>query len=253
MRLLAEIARDIVRLLAFRHPGPALQRHAGAFLIAGLACTWLAGIGRYWDNPRAQLWQHLGLGSLAYVLCLSTLLWVLLRPLRPRRWQWRNVLVFVSLTSPPALLYAIPVERFVPLATAQGINAGFLAVVASWRVALLVLFLRRVAGLNWFTLVVATLLPLTLIVATLAALNLEHVVFNLMAGIAPQERSGNDLAYLVVLGLSLLSIYAFPLLAVAYLALVLQAQSAAPDRIPTLRPERSAPGPAAADRTPRRL
>ena len=44
--------------------------------------------------------------------------------------------MFVGLTALPGWLYAVPVERFLPLDTAQAVNAGFLALVAAWRVAL---------------------------------------------------------------------------------------------------------------------
>jgi hypothetical protein len=65
--------------------------------------------------------------------------------------------------------------------------------------------------------VVATLLPLTLIVAALTALNLEHAVFNIMSG--NREATPNDGAYFVVLLLSLISVFAVPVLLVAYAAL----------------------------------
>lgn len=225
---LAQLWRDTWRLLTFRRPGAALAEHWPRYLAFAALFTWLAGVGRYWDNPRAPLWQHLGLGSLAYVVCLALLLYLLIWPLRPARWRYRTVLLFVGLTSPPALLYAIPVERFLPLALAQQANVAFLAVVASWRVALLVLFLRRVAALSWAAVAVAALLPLCVIVVTLTLLNLEHVVFEIMAGIAPEDASGNDLAYLVVLGLGLLSMYATPALLVLYLALTAHAWLARP-------------------------
>jgi hypothetical protein len=182
--------------------------------------TWLAGIGRYWDNPRAELWQIAGLGSLAYVFSLALVLWLLILPLRARRWSYRNVLLFVCLTSPPALLYAIPVERFMSGEAALAANAWFLGIVASWRVALLLVFLKRDAGLRAWEAIVACLLPLALIVVSLALLNLEHVVFNLMSGIRAEDRSVNDAAYLVVLTLSYFSFLASPLLAIAYLWLV---------------------------------
>jgi hypothetical protein len=217
------VIADVARLLTFRAPSPAIATHWPAYLAFGLCFTWLAGIGRYWDNPRAALWQHLGLGSLGYVSCLSLLLWLMLWPLRPKRWSLRNVLVFVTLTSPPALLYAIPVERFMPLPQAQLANALFLGLIASWRVALLVVFLRRVAALGWFALVVGTLLPLTAIVVALTLLNLEHVVFDIMAGIRPEDRSPNDQSYVVVLVIAYFSIYAFPFLAFAFGVLALRA------------------------------
>ncbi|MFN7781289.1 MAG: hypothetical protein ACK5PG_00935 [Lysobacterales bacterium] len=215
-----ELLRDVGRLLTFRRMGPGVRTHADAYLGFGLAMTWLAGIGRYWDNPRAELWQIAGLGSLAYVFSLALVLWLLILPLRARRWSYRNVLLFVCLTSPPALLYAIPVERFMSGEAALAANAWFLGIVASWRVALLLVFLKRDAGLRAWEAIVACLLPLALIVVSLALLNLEHVVFNLMSGIRAEDRSVNDAAYLVVLTLSYFSFLASPLLAIAYLWLV---------------------------------
>ena len=166
------------------------------------------------------LWQHAGLGSVAYVFSLALVLWLLVLPLRPRRWTYRNVLLFVCLTSPPALLYAIPVERFMSGEAALATNAWFLGIVASWRVALLLVFLKRDAGLRAWEAVVACLLPLALIVVSLALLNLEHVVFNLMSGVRAEDQSANDAAYGVVVLLSLFSFVASPLLAIAYLWLV---------------------------------
>ena len=218
--MLAQILADQFRVLTFRRPSAALVARWPSYLAFGLAVTWLVGIGRYWDHPRAALWQTLGLGSLAYVVALSLLLWLLYWPLRPRRWAFRNVLLFVSLCSLPALLYAIPVERFLSLEAAQVANASFLAVVASWRVALLVHFLWRVAGLPPFTVAVAALLPVALIVVGLTVLNLEHVVFDVMAGIRDQDRSPHDLSYVVVLVISYFSILASPVLALLYLVLV---------------------------------
>lgn len=215
-----ELLRDVGRLLSFRRMGPGVRSHADAYLAFGLGMTWLAGIGRYWDNPRAELWQLAGLGSVAYVFSLALLLWLLILPLRPRRWSYRNVLLFVCLTSPPALLYAIPVERFMSGEAALATNAWFLAVVASWRVALLLVFLKRDAGLRILEAIVACLLPLALIVMALAVLNLEHVVFNLMGGIRAEDHSANDAAYMVVVTLSFFSFMASPLLAIAYLWLV---------------------------------
>lgn len=216
----AELLRDVARLLTFRRMGPGVRAHADAYLGFGLAMTWLAGIGRYWDNPRAELWQLAGLGSVAYVFSLALVLWLLILPLRARRWSYRNVLLFVCLTSPPALLYAIPVERFMSGEAALAANAWFLGLVASWRVALLLVFLKRDAGLRMWEAIVACLLPLALIVVALAMLNLEHVVFNLMSGIRAEDRSVNDAAYLVVVTLSFFSFLASPLLAIAYLWLV---------------------------------
>lgn len=218
---LRQILADQFRLLAFRRTsaGPAVAWRA--YLAYGLAITWLAGIGRYWDNPRASLFQHAGLGSVTYVLLLALLLWLVMIPLRPQRWSYRAVLVFVTLTSLPALLYAIPVERFMPMHGAQQANIWFLAVVAGWRVALLLVFLRRVAALSWAAVVVAGLLPLTLIVTALWTLNLEHVVFDLMGGLQPGQESSADGAYGVLTLITVFSILAFPVLLLAYIAMAI--------------------------------
>ena len=224
--LLRTILADEFRLLTFRSPSPAIREHSRAYLVFGLLCTWAVGIGRYWDNPKAYLWQYLGLGSVAYVFVLAFIIWTLLAPLKPRAWSYRNVLLFITLTAPPALLYAIPVEKFMSLRNAQAANVWFLAVVAAWRVGLLFAFLRRVAGLGGPTIVIAGLVPLVIIVNALAFLNLEHVIFEIMAGIREQDRSGNDSAYAMVWLVSMLSILLAPFLLAAYGWLVYRAQRA---------------------------
>jgi hypothetical protein len=222
MRLLKDLRVVLTteaKLLTFRRAKPDMARLGNLYLGFGVLCTWLAGIGRYWDNPRAEIWQHLGLGSLAYIVVLAAFLWLLILPLRPKNWSYKGVLTFVGLTSPPGLLYAIPVERFFSLATGQAINVWFLAVVATWRVALLFLYLKRASALSGLSVIVATLLPLTLIVSALAALNLEHVVFRIMGGLAEDERSANDSAYMALLMLTWFSFWAAPVLLFVYGAL----------------------------------
>lgn len=220
---ISTLLADTFGVLLFRRPSPWMAKSWPWYLAFGLLMTWLAGIGRYWDNPRAETWQYWGLGSVAYVFCLALILWALLAPLRPRRWSYRNVLIFLTLTAPPALLYAIPVEQFMSLHAAQATNAWFLAIVATWRVALLAWYLHSVAGMPMGRIVIATLLPLALIVVVLAMLNLEHVVFNIMAGMRPEDRSPNDTAYGVVAMLAIGSFVMAPFLAGAYLYAVYQA------------------------------
>lgn len=214
--LLKTILKDEYRLLTFRAPSASMREHPGAYLAFGLVLTWAAGIGRHWDNPEAFLWQQLGIGSLAYVFLLTLVVWLLVAPLGPKNWTYRNVLLFIALTSPPALLYAIPVEMFVSSPTALMINAAFLAVVALWRVALLFVFLNRVAGLGGFTIVVAALLPLALIVDSLALLNLEHLMYETMAGLRDPDRIQMQAAYTVVQAISTFSILVTPVLLALY-------------------------------------
>lgn len=212
-----DVPRSMSRLIVFRISQTELIQLGWKHLVFGLLCTWLVGMGRYWDNPRVGLLQHLGVGSVIYVFILSLFLWLIVWPLRPRHWSYFRVLTFVSLVSPPAILYAIPVENFLSLDTANTINASFLAIVASWRVALLVFFLRRLGELDWFSIIVATLLPITLIVVTLTVLNLDKVVFDLMSGIV--ERSPNDTSYTILMLLSWLSILLFIPILICYLVM----------------------------------
>lgn len=185
-------------------------------LVTGLLFTWIAGVGRYWDSPRASILQHLGLGSVAYVLVLSAFLWLLVLPLRPARWSYFQILTFVCAVAPPAILYAIPVERFMSLEDARTVNVWFLAVVAAWRVALYVLFLARYAGFRWLRLIVAALLPLSLIVGGLTALNLERAVFDIMAGLDPNVGTSADSAYAILFVLTLIAFQGTPILLVLY-------------------------------------
>jgi hypothetical protein len=113
------------------------------------------------------------------------------------------------------------------LESAQLANVWFLAVVAIWRVALLLRYLKTVAGLSGLCVLVATFLPLTLIVTTLTALNLEHVIFKIMAGLEDHEKSVNDNAYFVLILISYLSVIASPVLLGVYAWFIYKRQSAA--------------------------
>ena len=213
-----EVLRTELRFLAFRSIRPDLKRHGSLYLALGLGAAWLVGIGRYWHHPTADWWQYLGLGSLIYVPAMALILWLLLWPLRPRDWRYRNVLTFVGMTAPPGLLYAIPVERMFSLDASQAIKGWLLAVVAAWRVALLVSFVVRSAGFRGMKAAVAVLLPLALIVTTLTMLNLEHVVMDAMGGFL--ESTPNDTAYVILFLLSVLSFVLSPAVLIPYVVLV---------------------------------
>jgi len=130
----------------------------------------------------------------------------------------------VSLTSLPAVLYAIPVERFLAPGDARAANAWFLGAVAAWRVALLVTFLHGAGGIRGLSLAVATLYPLVFVVAVLAFLNLEHAAFDFMSGTV-RNTTPYDGAYHVVLILTGGSCYAFVPLSIIYLVLKARAAS----------------------------
>lgn len=223
-----EVLITEIKFLFFKTIRPDLKYLGNYYLALGMITAWLAGIGRYWDNPRAELWQHLGLGSLAYIFVLALILWALIKPLRPENWSYKSVLIFVGMTSPPAILYAIPVEQYFSLSTASMMNVWFLVIVATWRVILLFQYIITSAKLSGFTVFVAAVLPLVIIVSTLTMLNLEHVVFRIMAGLAEDEKSANDAAYSILLIITYLSFLASPVLLITYIVMIIKRRKIVP-------------------------
>jgi hypothetical protein len=219
----AEIAGAQFRLLTFRSAGDIWVRGRQRAMIWGFMTTWLAGVGRYWDHPDAWWWQYAGLGSVVYVFVLAGIITALVKPLCVGRFEYRDVLLFLTLTSLPALLYATPVERFLHVDTALAANVWFLAVVAIWRVGLYMAFLGSYARLRGFRLIVATMSPLVAVIVVLSVLNLEQAVFNIMAGIGGARTEGRDAQYGFTVLLALYSVLASPVLLMAWLGGVFQA------------------------------
>jgi len=213
-------AARIARILTFRADLDDYLSLDRSYLAAGLVVTWVVGMGRYWDNPRVEILQKAGLGSLVYVFVLAALLWVVGLGLRPRRWSHSHLLTFVTLTAAPGLLYAIPVERFLSPAGAQEANLAFLAIVATWRVVLYGFYLRRYAALPLAPLLIQLLLPLTFIVTALVMLNLERAVFAVMGGL--EETTSADSAYAVLVLLTMGSVCLFPFLVLGYVILAIK-------------------------------
>jgi hypothetical protein len=212
---------DMFRLLFFRFQTEDYKNFGKYHLILGLFFTWLVGMGRYWDHPKANIWQHLGVGSVIYIFVLSAFIWLLGKLLKAENWSYIHVLTFTSLTSFPAILYAIPVERYYSMDIASNMNVWFLAIVALWRVLLLIFYFRRHGKLGYFATTVTTFLPLTLIVSALTALNLDHVIFRIMGGLKPEDKSANDAAYVILIILSYISVYAFVPLLISFVGLVI--------------------------------
>lgn len=210
MKMWSAVFGTLFRVLTFRARREELIAMNWRHLTVGLFFTWLAGMGRYWDNPRAEQLQVYGFGSVIYVFALSALVYVVVWALRPRDWHYSNLLTFVTLTSPPAILYAIPVEMFMSRGAATSVNSWFLAIVAAWRLALLVTYLKRVPALKGVDLVTGSLLPVVLVIVSLTMLNLQHAVFDIMRG---TEATPEDAAYMVLLLLTCLSmVLVWPLL-----------------------------------------
>jgi hypothetical protein len=222
------VVRTAARLMTFSLTGEEFARFNYRHLLFGLLCTWLVGIGRWWDDAGANLLQHAGAGSVIYIFILAALLWLVVLPLKPHGWTYRHVLTFVSLTAPPALLYAIPVEKMCTLEVARMWNGWFLVVVAVWRVMMLGYYLKAHARLRPFAILVTTLLPITAIVVTLTSLNLERAAFETMGGFR-SEPTAQDSAYLILTLLTVLSVLLFLPLIICYINLVVRAQATVDD------------------------
>jgi hypothetical protein len=171
------------KILTFRASSEELLSLGKPEFLWGLFWVWLAGIGRAWDNPHAHWLLRSGLPSVFYIFALSGFLWLFILFLRPSNWSYRKLLIFISMTGMPALLYAIPLEMMLsPYEAATG-NAYLLLIVACWRVALLAYYLFRVAGLYWLNTMVALCLPLFSIVNVLIAMDQFEKTFAMMGGI----------------------------------------------------------------------
>jgi hypothetical protein len=212
------ILRNMLDFLTFRADGDEIAEWDHRHLVLGLVCTWIAGMGRNWDNLDAAFFQKAGVGSLAYVLLLSGFLWIIIRPLKPENGSDWKLLTMVCLTSPLAWLYAIPVERFTDLETAHNLNLGFLGVVAAWRVALLVFYLHQAAGFSPFAVAVATLFPLSLIVSGLGVLREAAHIMATMGGL--RDKASADPVEQLVAQIVTVSNYAFLPLLICYAFLV---------------------------------
>ena len=205
----------IPKILFFRFTKEEIHSFTQKHLIIGLTGTWLAGIGRYWDHPDAELLQYAGLGSVIYIFILAMLIYLIVLPYKLKEWDYFKVLTFISLTSFPAILYAIPVEQFMSMNYAASINAWFLGIVAFWRLALLFRFLKVFDDLKWHNVSFIALFPMCLLIVTLTILNLEKAVFNIMGGL--RQTTGREKAYDVLLSLTFFSMILIIPLFIGYL------------------------------------
>src|SRR5688572_18475689 len=208
------VFKTIIRLLCFRITREEILSFQWKHFFAGLIGTWFAGMGRYWDDDGAKLLQKLGLGSVIYIFLLALFIWIIVKPFLVENWNYFTVLTFISLTSFPAIFYAIPVESFFSIRTANTINVWFLAVVAAWRLALLYFFLKRFTRLSATNILTVTLLPICLIITTLTILNVHRVVFDLMGG--RRNPTPHDSAYTVLIVLTVFSVISTLPLLIAY-------------------------------------
>jgi hypothetical protein len=205
------VVKTIAHLLTFKLSREEMMQFNLNHFIAGLIGTWIVGMGRYWDDRGASLFQHLGLGSVIYIFVLAAFIWLIIKPFYVENWSYFTVVTFIGLTSFPAILYAIPVEKFVSIRTANTMNVWFLAIVALWRLLLLYYFLKRFTKLGFLNIITVTLMPICLIITTLTILNLHRVVFQLMGGMR-DPNPHEDAYFILILLTGISAILTIPLL-----------------------------------------
>ena len=205
----------LFKLLTFRLTRAEMLQFDKKHLVLAIIGAWIVGMGRYWDDPRASLLQHLGLGSVIYIFLLAAFIWIILLPFRIENWRYLTILTFIGLTSLPAIFYAIPVEQFMSMENANSVNVWFLLIVATWRLALLFYFLRTFTKLNAGYIITITLMPICLIISVLTLLNLHRVVFDIMRGMV--DPSPHDSSYSVLIVLTLVSMALSIPLIIAYI------------------------------------
>ncbi len=210
----------ILRLFSFRATKEELESLDLRYLGVGLLGCWLVGIGRYWDSPTASVAQKTGLGSVVYVFVLSTVLWLVALPFRPSEWGYLRVLAFISLTSFPAALYALPVERWTDVETAIALNVWFLSIVAIYRVALYLFFMARGTDLGPLYGLVAIMLPIALIISGLVVSGYANVVFDIMGGLRHREKTAQDGVNDILTGITFFGCCGSPIWAIVYGGLI---------------------------------
>jgi hypothetical protein len=179
-----------------------------------------AGIAREYDRAYVAERPELFLLPIAASLATATLLYGSLRlfvlrgPRGQARGRFRAFLGLFWLTAPLAWIYAVPVERFLEPVPAALLNITFLAVVATWRVALISRVAAVLFGAPFARALGAILLPSSLLVLTLSFFTQISLV-PLMGGIslAPETKvllraAGFAATGAVVLGLAALALLA---------------------------------------------
>jgi hypothetical protein len=201
--------RSTWRLLTFRSTREELRALDGHHLFVGLMATLLVGMGRYWDAYSPSWVERLGLQSLLYVGGLGLLVWLLCLPLAPASLRLLRVAAFVSLAALPGALEAIPVSAFMHPWEAERVNAWLEGLVAAWRTALLFWFLTR-SGLHWLDAAVSGLVCGDVIAMALAAFDVRHAL-------SDHVNAWRSLDYF-----AMLASFAFPLLALGYIGVVVR-------------------------------
>ncbi|MCG9895095.1 MAG: hypothetical protein MH204_06435 [Fimbriimonadaceae bacterium] len=217
---MTEAVRDLWRFLTFRFTAADYERLDLRHLGIGMLITWLVGIARNWDLPNSPLHASLGLASVAYVLIFSTILWAFTLPFATGALRWTRVLTFVCLTAAPGLIYGIPVEMMMSMEAAQTTNLGFLVIVAAWRVALAIHFLRVGLSLKVVDTLTVLLTPICMMIVGLLITGRAGQVLKVMGGVRDAPATRWDVSDDFLFLLAVLSIPGLAFGILAYLSLL---------------------------------
>jgi len=208
------------RVLTFRLTPEEFDELGFRHFLLGTVTAWAVGFGRWWNRPEdAMPLLRSGIVSVIIVLALGLLLHVVTSVLKPQHRGLLKTTAYVSLTSLPAAVYALPLESWMELEQARSGNFAMLTVVAVWRVALYVCFLMRIARFKLYTTIVTTVFPLAVVVFLLAVNGLTFHVLQLNTGRADTPISTAESRYEVILYMGILSIYVAPVAFVLWLLL----------------------------------
>ncbi len=220
--------RTAARCLVFSATREELLALGPRHALIGLGLALLAGVGRNWDSEGLPWLRHAGLGSVAYAIVLSAILFVAFAPLRPEALGFSRLVAFVGITSPPAFLYAIPVERFLEPESAATANVVLLFVVAIWRVALLAWFAGRLTRLPWVARIAGIGFPLIAVSGCFGLIAISASIARSMGGWRA-ESGAAVFAEQTMVYVGLAAIYAaLPWLAFWSVMVVLRNRSARP-------------------------
>ena len=184
---------DMADVLLLRIKTDRIRGFGWWHLFFGLAVTWLVGVGRWWDDPAADPVRLTGVGSIVYVLFLSTFIYLVARPMvsadAPLKNYWR-VIIAVTLTAAPAALYAFPIEQFGSPNLHLNYNTAALLIVSTWRVMMFYRLLREGGCMEKEQTWAVMLVVISVILGVLGFFGVLGAVANSMGGFrdAAEER-----------------------------------------------------------------
>ncbi len=134
-------------------------------ILVGAILVLSAGLARNYDHLDLLQQPSWFLGPFIASLVSTFFIWLWLLTglnLNQPKQKINDTLTFLNLiwlTAPCAWLYAIPVEMYTDLTTATKWNIAFLAIVALWRVAIIVRAVTILSGAPWFRVTLLVMAP----------------------------------------------------------------------------------------------